>query len=395
MCKPDLFETKRISMLTPDLRMQVFQYLIGSQFTKSGTTRQDGGPWPEVFDKIDVERVRIATGTPQFGTYNHQSGICKWQDRYWYVFSNSAVDEEVPGMRTMISSSEDLKQWSEPTCVAPGDVDSEMWRQTGGVYPHGDRLVVFVQTKKFYHPTATAGMSGGDITREKHRVGLFWSTDAVNWTEQNVADDCYWFEAPKLTAESRLLCGGTLSNRPIVFLWPGDDPFEQPELVPIPYDDFHSLDAGRFPYGEHSWYQIDDGTIVLFMRNETDELRLRVSLSEDGGKSWTEPMLSDIPDSMSRVSAGRLADGRFYLVNNAIADLLNRVPLMISLSDDGYKFDQQLLLLSEPTKISFPGALKAHGYQYPCTMVEEDRLIVTYSVNKEHMELLTVDVSKL
>ena len=49
----------------------------------------------------------------------------------------------------------------------------------------------------------------------------------------------------------------------------------------------------------------------------------------------------------------------------------------------------------EPTTIAFPGALKAHGYQYPCTLVEEDRLIVTYSVNKEHMELLTVNPGDL
>jgi len=75
--------------------------------------------------------------------------------------------------------------------------------------------------------------------------------------------------------------------------------------------------------------------------------------------------------------------------------LLNRIPLMISVSDDGYKFDRQYFLLDEPTQIAFPGALKAHGYQYPCTLVEEGRLIVTYSVNMDHMELLVVDTACL
>lgn len=133
----------------------------------------------------------------------------------------------------------------------------------------------------------------------------------------------------------------------------------------------------------------------MFHRNETDEMRLRVSVSQDGGRSWTPPMLSNIPDSKSRVSAGRLADGRFFLINNAIADLLNRVPLMISISSDGVKFERQYFLINETTAIAFPGALKAHGHQYPCALVEQDRLIVAYSVNKEHMELLTVDPSDL
>ena len=38
--------------------------------------------------------------------------------------------------------------------------------------------------------------------------------------------------------------------------------------------DSRGMDAGRFPYGEASWYQTDDGTIFMFHRNETDELRL-------------------------------------------------------------------------------------------------------------------------
>ena len=395
MHQADIAEQKRIFMLAPELRAQTFHHLIRSQFEKAGCLRGDGRPWEDVFPRLAPRRVRVATGSEEFGCYNHQSGICRWRDKYWYVFSNSAIHEEVPGMRTMVAHSDDLGSWSPSTCVAAGDVPGDMWRQTGGILAHGDRLIVLVQTKTGHHLTRKPGMSAGDITKTQYKVGLFWSADGENWTERDVADDCYWFEPPKLTAEGRLLCAGTRDNDPIVFLWPGDDPLAQPEIVAIPHDKSRDLDSGCMPYGEASWYQTDDGTIVLFHRNETDELRLRVALSEDGGRSWTEPILSDIPDSMSRVSAGRLADGRFYLVGNAIADLLNRVPLMLLISDDGYKFHKQYILLDEPTRIELPGVLKAHGYQYPFSLVEPDRLIVTYSVNKEHMELLTVPIDSL
>lgn len=401
MSKADIYTETRISMLTDELREKVRHNLVTSQFKKAGCTRSDGQEWPAWFEHVPIERVRVATGSKEFGTYNHQAGICRWRDRYWYVFSNSAVDEEAPGQRTMITSSEDLATWTEPVCIAPGDPSGDMWRNTGGVMATEDQLIAFVQTKQNFRPAPTPGMSSADESKTVSTVGYCLSSDGENWTEQHVADECHWYEVPRLTQEGRLLCASSRRSEcgtfyhPLVFLWPRDNPLEVPEIIKIPYDGARGPDAGRFPYGEASWYQVDDGTIFMFHRNETDELRLRIALSEDGGRSWTHPMYSNIPDSKSRVAAGRLFDGRYYLVNNAIADLLNRVPLMISISPDGFKFDKQYFLLDEPTQIAFPGALKAHGYQYPCTLVEKDRLIVAYSVNKEHMELLTVNSDDL
>ena len=392
---PDIYTETRISMLTPELRQRVRDNLVTSQFTKAGCTRPDGKDWPAWFDHAPIRRIRVATGSRAFGTYNHQAGICRWRGKYWYVFSNGRVDEEAPGQRTLITHSEDLAAWSRPGCVAPGDVQGRMWRNTGGIMGYDDRLVVFVQTKTGGGAARRPGMSARDESRITCGVGLFVSADGESWTARDVAEDCYWFEAPRLTREGRLLCAGSRRGHPIVFLWPGANPLDRPEVVEIPFDGSRGMDSGRFPYGEASWYETDEGAIFMFHRNETDEMRLRVAVSEDGGRSWTPPMLSNIPDSKSRVSAGRLTDGRFFLINNAIADLLNRVPLMISISSDGVKFERQYFLINEPAAIAFPGALKAHGHQYPCALVEQDRLIVAYSVNKEHMELLTVDPSDL
>ena len=182
MSAPDVYNEKRISMLTDDLRGKVWHNLVISQFQKAGCTRGDGKPWTACFDHLPVRRVRVATGSKEFGSYNHQSGICRWRDRYWYVFSNSAVNEEVPGMRTMITSSDDLTTWSDPACVAPGDVPGDMWRQTGGVMGYHDKLVVFVQTKTGHHLTRKPGMSANEETKTVYKVGLFVSTDGENWT---------------------------------------------------------------------------------------------------------------------------------------------------------------------------------------------------------------------
>ena len=90
MTEPDIYSETRISMLTPELRQRVRDNLVTSQFQKAGCKRPDGQEWPAWFDHIPIEQVRVVTGSKDFGMYNHQAGICRWQDRYWYVFSNGA-----------------------------------------------------------------------------------------------------------------------------------------------------------------------------------------------------------------------------------------------------------------------------------------------------------------
>lgn len=396
MKNPDIFVHKRISMLDPELRHKSQLNYLLSQFKRSGTSPDGVEAWPDILERVPVERIRVFTGTTEGGTYNHQAGICKWRGRYYYVWGNSAIHEERPGMCTLLSTSDDLRAWSDPVCVAPGDPGADMWRQTAGIYSDDNRLVVFVQTKTGHKLSSEASMSANDAAVERGRIDRFVSTDGVHWQERPMCDDCWMFEPPKLTTEGRLLCGGSIGeDQPMVYLWPSDDPTQDPAIINLPYDPSRRLDTGMSPFGESSWYQTEQGDIFLFHRNETDGARLLVAVSRDGGLSWTEPMLSDIPDSMSRVSAGRLHDGRYYLVGNTIADLMNRIPLILTLSDDGYKFGSQYILIDEPTQIAFPGALKAHGHQYPATLPEEGRLLIAYSVNKEHMELIVVNTADL
>jgi hypothetical protein len=122
---------------------------------------------------------------------------------------------------------------------------------------------------------------------------------------------------------------------------------------------------------------------------------LGVAHSEDGGRTWTEVMRSNFPDAMSRIHAGRLADGRIYLVGNSTRCFMNRNFFALSLSDDGAKFNKMVRLIEEPARQRFQGHLKVHGYQYPNCLVEDDRLLVVYSVNKEDIEIGFIDTSKV
>ncbi len=244
-----------------------------------------------------------------------------------------------------------------------------------------DRLVIFAMKEDTSIDATLPGMRRVDP--ESHEVSIYESTDTENWEKVfTFPDNFRWiFEAPRETADGHLLCIASLKEGPAILRWPGTDVCENPEIIPVLQEH-----GAVFPYGESTWYQTDDGTIVIFWRDEGMSCRVWVSFSSDGGKTFSPPMISDMPDSMSRIYAGRLNDGRYYLCNNAFPTLLNRRHLMLMLSDDGYLFNKVYIVVDDPTSQRLAGLLKEDGYQYPCCLVDGDKLLIGYSVNKEDIE---------
>ncbi len=68
--------------------------------------------------------------------------------------------------------------------------------------------------------------------------------------------------------------------------------------------------------------------------------------------------------------------------------------LLVALSDDGRKFTRQYTLVEGETTRRVNGRHKEDGYHYPNCIVDGDHLVLTYSVNKEDIEVATVDMSQ-
>ena len=403
MSKPDIYERTMIDVLTPELKGLVKDYFTMYQFVMTGCTREDGFAGQGVIPLFEMDRHSVFKTTTELGTYNHHQNIVKWRDAYWCSWDNCAVNEEWPGQRTLIAHSSDGREWSQPILVADGDEARGMLRNCGCLYATEDALYAIIQEKWDLAHAGAPGLSTHDNTRLSYRNGLWRSTDGTTW--ENLSEghlDVMWIlENLRLTNEGRLMGPVTLHDGgPGVALWPAADPEAKPEIIRIPWhgnwDDYYAgHDEGLFIYGEATWYTDDDGRIWMFHRDECASTYLGLALSEDGGRSWTEVMRTNFPDSMSRVYAGRLSDGRFYLAGNSTRVYMDRNFFAVSLSDDGAKFNKMYQLVKEPTRQRFQGHLKCHGYQYPCCLVDGDRLLIVYSVNKEDIECGIVDATKL
>ena len=144
---------------------------------------------------------------------------------------------------------------------------------------------------------------------------------------------------------------------------------------------------------EPSWYVAADGRIRVLLRDDGGSRRLWLSESLDGSATWSTPVITDIPDAQSKFHSLRLPDGRIGMVGNATGTDLRRKLLTLLVSQDGRRFETCYTLRREPEiKPRFQGMHKAPGFQYPHAIIARNRLWVINSVNKEDVEVHSVEI---
>jgi hypothetical protein len=346
---------------------------------------------PPIIPYVESRRAAVYYGSRKNGSYNHHNQIAKFKGEYYYSWSNGLRNEEDAGQQVLMAKSPDGLHWSDPWVVITSPPEDCVAHNCVALHATEDKLYQVVMTEETIHDATVTGMRR--INPETIVMNVYASEDGRNWEQVSTfGNKIKWiFEAPRLTREGRLLCVCTTSKGiPAIMLWPGNDITEQPELIYVP-----EPEGASFPYGESTWYQTDEGRIMIFWRDEGASCRLYVNWSDDGGRTFSEPILTDIPDSMSRLYAGRLSDGRYFICNNTLGTLLDRSALMLLVSEDGYVFDKVYMVNDSPTEMRCKGLLKINGWQYPCCLVDGDKLLVAYDANKEDIYCEVIDTTKL
>ena len=105
--------------------------------------------------------------------------------------------------------------------------------------------------------------------------------------------------------------------------------------------------------------------------------------SEDGGKTWSEVTLIDVPNPNSGTDAVTLKDGRHLLVYNDTPS--GRSPLNVAISDDGKKWKMVAALENERGEFSYPAVIQT-----------SDGLVhITYTWKRQKVRHVTLDPRKL
>jgi hypothetical protein len=307
--------------------------------------------------------------------------FCMWQC--------SQTDEDAPETSVVMSKSTDEGHtWSHPVVIAAAS--DSCYCTSGGWISTTDTLIAFINTwPKRLQPI-------GGFTQ------YIISTNGNNWSEPKPVrmNDGQVMSGVIEQDPYVIACGRIIGA---VHFQPGL------HIAPVYTDSPTGLNGWKRAYFtghdrgkqsqeiEPSLYQRRDSTLVMIFRDQAGSFRKIASISSDHGETWTEPMVTNIPDARVKQSAGNLPDGTVYLTGNPTG-AKRRWPLVVLFSKDGICFDKAILLRKGGNDLQtqrYPGKAKTLGYNYPKSMVHNRKLYVAYATNKEDVEYTVVDLNAL
>ncbi|SDX33765.1 sialidase family protein [Roseicitreum antarcticum] len=355
------------------------------------------------FSDTDTLGLTMAEGTETFTIFAPEEGgqqfahgvvLMPFKGQLYAQWQSSARDEDGPDTVVVHAVSDNGSDWS-----APAPLTTEWdggYKSSGGWWTDGETLVAYLNVWP------------ADLSPRGGHVEYVATTDGVNWSEP----------APVTMADGSVL-NGIFEQDPRALA--GDAPdgarivsfaHFQPGLIatPIYTDDPMGVSGWtkgamtNLPTGnpdisrelEPSAYMRGDGALVAVFRDQGNSFYKLASVSEDAGETWSDPVLTNMPDARTKQSAGNLPDGTAYLVGNPHPNKA-RMPLAVVLSDDGYRFDRAFLLraASDMQPMRFEGQYKRPSYSYPKSVVWNGHLYAAYATNKEDAELTRVPLESL
>jgi len=105
--------------------------------------------------------------------------------------------------------------------------------------------------------------------------------------------------------------------------------------------------------------------------------------SKDGGRSWSQMSLTNLPNPNSGIDAVTLKDGRQLLVFNNTPK--GRSPLNVAVSPDGKQWNVALALETQPGEYSYPAVIQA----------ADGRVHITYTYRRKSIKHVVLDPTQL
>lgn len=338
------------------------------------------------------ETVTIFSPTENDNKYNHGVVLFPFKHMLYAQWQSSSVDEDGEDTQVFYSRSYDGKVWSKP--IALTSTSNSKITTSGGWWSNGETLVAYICV----WPKDEANPKQGYTECMTSSNGVDWSTPKK--VTDKLGNPILGIIEQDVHAVPNRRVVTAFHMQPGLKITPfyTDDPlgisgWQAGKMKNLPSDKNMSRAI------EPSWfYRKKDKAIVMVFRDQESTFKKLASVSYDNGVTWTMPQLVDTPDSRAKQSAGNLPDGTAFMVNNPSGSK-TRIPLVVTLSEDGFLFDKAFLLRSgnesDLQPMRFEGKYKRVGYSYPKSVIWNNYLYVSYATNKEDVELTRVPIESL
>lgn len=332
-------------------------------------------------------------------TYNHAPMLAYWNNIFYLEYLSNPIGEHIAPGQTLLLTSKDGYNWSPPVVVFPPYKIPDGFVKEGRKDTAKNSYAVMHQRIGFYTAKSKRlfalayygialgekddpndGNGIGRVIREIKTDGSFGPIYFLRYnhsfSEKNTSYPFYKSSKDKgLIAACDEILGTALLMMQTVEEGDRNDP-----LVPLQKD-----------FKAFNYYHLPDGRAVALWKYAL------TSISKDEGKTWlyNPTRAPGFVNANAKIWGQRTSDGKYATVYNPSEF---RWPLALSVSDDGLKYKNLLLVNGEITSMRYGGAYKSYGPQYVRGIQEMDgtppggNMWVTYSMNKEDMWVSKIPV---
>jgi hypothetical protein len=390
---------KRIQSISRAVNIVLISMLLLALYNTCKATDPPFTVKTGLFDQTQPDNLGLTTamGTETFtifqpvDTTDHFSNgvvMTVFKDYFFCQWQSSAQDEDAQDTWVAYSRSQDGKNWSPPMTLAASIDDG--YCSSGGWWVAGDTLVAYINTWP-----AIVSPRGGFTQYTVSTDGLTWSAlKPLTMVDEDTLKGIFE-QDPHALPDGRIINAAHFQPGLIASPIYTDDPSGIRDWTRA---NFTNLSTGSVSREiEPSWLLQSNDTLVMVFRDQSNTYLKLASISGDRGESWTTPVLTSMPDSRSKQSAGNIGDSTAFLVNNPVNNK-TRIPLVVTLSPDGKYFNTAYVLRQggeDLQELRYAGQAKSAGYHYPKSMIWQDYLYVSYSTNKEDVEYTRVPLTGL
>lgn len=348
----------------------------------------------EVSYPAAITYVRVHEAVAGDDTFLHGPGIFAFEGQLFASWANSPVDENSAGERCRGRRSVDGGyRWGSVEVIAPGFPGEE--RHSHGAF--------FEWEGRLYSPVArfgsTAPVPGGPPFPGLKSELFVWQPESKDWVSRGIwIDDIWPLETPKPLPDGRWIQGGVdFASQPVVAISETDDPLGAWRTVKLPVPETRPL-----IFAETTVMVLPDRLVAVIRPSEPKTAL--VSVSTDGGATWSPVSPSNLPAVPSKPLAGRLSTGQHFLIYNWIDGAETQLDgarlrdsLLVAVTrPGGDRFVRQYRVRhGQAPAMRFPGRAKGGSWAYPNACEHDGKLYIVYSENKEDCELAIIPVECL
>ena len=335
----------------------------------------------ELIDQTLVRYQKIHTAEKPM-TFAIGAAIVHFNDTWracWAANPDGVSENQGTEFVRETTSTDNAVTWTASPPLAP-QTEGETFHSHGSYLEHKGNLYFFAKRGPFNGP-AKAFQLDADGTTWKD-LGIVSNNDATFWP----------MDEPQQMANGQWIMGGL-----------GGETGKFPAVAIANDDDILTWKVTLLPRGDFKGFGettvITKGNELLAISRNALMRSPMVSTSSDAGKTWDGPKAANTAMIPAKPYAGRLSDGRPYLICNApaLTSKVSRARLYLLIGQPGaMTFDRVWLLRpGDPPSARFSGPQHKPQWAYPYAHEHNRALHIAHHNAKEDIELIVVPLKAL